>query len=666
MIAELGHFAIVLALAVSIAQGTLPLVGAHRGIHSLSAIARPAAIMQFVLLALAFIALTMAFVGSDFSVLNVWQNSHTDKPLLYKMSGVWGNHEGSLLLWVLILAAFGFGVATLGNNLPPTLRTRVIAIQGLIGVGFLLLLVFLSNPFERVFPVPAQGTGLNPLLQDPGLAFHPPFLYLGYVGFSIAFSFAVAALIEGKVDAAWARWVRPWTLAAWVALTIGIVRGSWWAYYELGWGGWWFWDPVENASFMPWLLGTALLHSSVVVEKRDTLKSWTVLLAILTFSFSLLGTFIVRSGVLNSVHSFATDPERGVYILVFLVVSIGGSLALYAWRAPALKAGGVFAPVSREGALVLNNLLLIAATATVFIGTMYPLFLDAITGEKVTVGPPFFNATFVPLMVPLLAVMAIGPMMPWKRADLAGTLSRMKMAAAVTVVVALSTLYLSGFDPILAVLGMALATWLVVGALVDIGERTQLFRIPLRDALRRGRNLPRSAWGGAIAHAGMGVAILGMTGTLSWEIEKLQIMRPGERIDIAGYELEFRGVKPVTGPNYEAARGTFHVYLNDELVDIMQPESRRFTDPPMVTTEAAIRPRNFGDLYAVVGDSNGDGGFATRIYHKPMINWLWIGSLMMAAGGLVSLTDRRLRVGAPRRSAATAKTEHRPQQEAAT
>jgi cytochrome c-type biogenesis protein CcmF len=664
MIAELGHFAIVLALAVSIVQGTLPLVGAQRGIESLSAIARPAAIMQFALLALAFVALTMAFTGSDFSVLNVWQNSHTDKPLLYKISGVWGNHEGSLLLWVLILAAFGFGVATLGNNLPPSLRTRVIAIQGLIGVGFLLLLVFLSNPFERVFPVPVQGNGLNPLLQDPGLAFHPPFLYVGYVGFSIAFSFAVAALIEGKVDAAWARWVRPWTLAAWVALTIGIAMGSWWAYYELGWGGWWFWDPVENASFMPWLLGTALLHSAIVVEKRNTLKSWTVLLAILTFSFSLLGTFIVRSGVLNSVHSFATDPERGVYILAFLVVSIGGSLGLYAGRAPALKGGGVFAPVSREGSLVLNNLLLIAATATVFIGTMYPLFLDAITGEKVTVGPPFFNATFVPLMVPLLAVMAIGPMMPWKRADLAGTLGRMKMAGAITVIVALVTLYLSGFDPILAVLGMAIGTWLVAGALVDIGERTRVFRIPLADTLRRGRNLPRSAWGGAIAHAGMGVAILGMTGTLSWEIEKLQIMRPGERIGIAGYELEFTGVKPVAGPNYDAARGTFNVYRNDELVEVMQPESRRFSDPPMVTTEAAIRPRNFGDLYAVVGESNGDGGFATRIYHKPMINWLWIGSLMMAVGGLVSLTDRRLRVGAPRRRATPAKTELRPQQQA--
>ncbi|NQV80504.1 MAG: heme lyase CcmF/NrfE family subunit [Alphaproteobacteria bacterium] len=664
MIPELGHFAVILALTVALAQGILPLIGAQRGIASLTAIARPAAVMQFLLIALAFIALTAAFLSSDFSVLNVWQNSHTDKPLLYKISGVWGNHEGSLLLWVFILALFGAAVATLGNNLPTVLRTRVIAIQGLIGVGFLLLLVFLSNPFERVFPVPAQGNGLNPLLQDPGLAFHPPFLYIGYVGFSIAFSFAVAALIEGKVDAAWARWVRPWTLASWTALTIGIAMGSWWAYYELGWGGWWFWDPVENASFMPWLLGTALLHSAIVVEKRDSLKAWTVLLAILTFSFSLLGTFIVRSGVLTSVHAFATDPERGVFILAFLVVAIGGSLALYAWRAPALKGGGIFAPVSREGALVLNNLLLVAATSTVFIGTMYPLFLDAISGEKVTVGPPFFTATFVPLMVPLLAVMAIGPMMPWKRADLAGTLSRLKIAAALTVAVALVTLYLSGVDQILAVLGMALGAWLIFGAATDIAERTKLFRISIGESFRRARNLPRSAWGGAIAHAGLGVAILGMTGTLSWETEQLQIMRPGDRVEIAGYELEFDGVEPVTGPNYDAVRGTFRIYRNGNLIDVMRPETRRFSDPPMVTTEAAIRPHNFGDLYAVVGESNGDGGYATRIYHKPMINWLWIGALVMAAGGLVSLTDRRLRVGAPARRAATASPDLRAQQRA--
>ncbi len=660
MIGELGHFAIILALAVAAVQGTLPLIGAQRNMPALSAIAQPAAIVQFALIALAFGALTHAFVTSDFSVLNVWQNSHTDKPMLYKISGVWGNHEGSLLLWVLILAAFGMGVAVLGSNLPPNLRTRVIAVQGLVGVGFLLLLVFLSNPFARIDPAPLQGNGLNPLLQDPGLAFHPPFLYLGYVGFSIAFSFAVAALIEGKVDAAWARWVRPWTLAAWTALTVGIVMGSWWAYYELGWGGWWFWDPVENASFMPWLLGTALLHSAIVVEKRDALRTWTVLLAILTFSFSLLGTFIVRSGVLNSVHAFATDPARGVYILLFLVIAIGGSLALYAWRAPTLKGGGMFAPVSREGALVLNNLLLVAATATVFIGTLYPLFLDAVTGEKVTVGPPFFHATFVPLMIPLLAVMAVGPMMPWKRADLAGTLGRLKIAGVATVVVTLVTLYLAGVKDVLAVLGMAIATWLIMGALVDIGERTRVFRTKAGDSWRRATNMPRSAWGAAIAHAGMGVAILGMTGSLAWETEHLQIMRPGDRIEVAGYEVQFDGVQAARGPNYDAARGTFRVYRDGDLVEVMQPETRRFANPPMVTTEAAIRPRNFGDLYAVVGESNGDGGFATRIYHKPMINWLWIGSLMMAVGGLVSLSDRRHRVGAPARKRAARTTPTRP------
>ena len=664
MIAEIGQYLLILTLVLAGVQATVPLWGVARGDAAMMRLADRTAIGQAVALLAAFAALTHGFVTSDFSLEVVFQNSHSLKPMLYKVSGVWGNHEGSMLLWVLVLSLFSAAVGLCGRNLPPTLKARVLAVQAMIGLAFLAFIIFTSNPFARLTPAPPNGAGLNPLLQDPGLAFHPPLLYLGYVGFSIAFSFAVAALIEGKVDAAWARWVRPWTLAAWTALTIGIAMGSWWAYYELGWGGWWFWDPVENASFMPWLLGTALLHSAIVVEKRDALKTWTVLLAILTFSFSLLGTFIVRSGVLNSVHAFATDPARGVYILAFLVVAIGGSLALYAWRAPTLKTGGVFAPMSREGSLVLNNLLLIAATATVFIGTMYPLFLDAITGEKVTVGPPFFNATFVPLMVPLVVVMAIGPMMPWKRADLAGTLARMKVAAIVTVAVALLTLYLSGFEPILAVLGMALGTWLLAGAAIDIGERTRIFGISFGDTLKRGRNLPRSAWGGAIAHAGLGVAILGITGSLSWEIERLQIMRPGDRIGIAGYEVEFEGVAPVPGPNYDAVRGTFRVYRDDELVEVMTPETRRFTQPSMVTTEAAIRPRNFGDLYAVVGESNGDGGFATRIYHKPMINWLWVGSVMMALGGLVSLTDRRLRVGAPRRRTAETKPALRPQQQA--
>ena len=408
MIAEIGHYALMLALVLAIVQGTLPLIGAQTGIDSWVAVARPAALGQLFFIAVSFAALTYAFVVSDFSVAAVVKNSHSAKPMLYKISGVWGNHEGSLLLWILILATFGGAVAAFGRNLPPYLRARVLSVQGLIGVGFLLFILLTSTPFERVLNPPADGNGLNPLLQDPGLAFHPPFLYLGYVGFSMAFSFAIAALIEGRVDPAWARWVRPWTLLAWCFLTIGIALGSWWAYYELGWGGWWFWDPVENASFMPWLLGTALLHSSIVVEKRDTLKAWTILLAILTFSLSLLGTFIVRSGVLTSVHAFATDPERGVFILAFLAVVVGGSLLLFAMRGPALKSGGLFSPISREGALVLNNLLLTTACATVLLGTLYPLFLDALTGEKVSVGPPYFNSTFVPLMVPLFAALAAG------------------------------------------------------------------------------------------------------------------------------------------------------------------------------------------------------------------------------------------------------------------
>ena len=451
MIAEIGHFALVLALLLALAQGTVPLIGAGRGDANWMAISGPTALAQLLFVGIAFAALTHAYIVSDFSLVNVADNSHTAKPLLYKITGVWGNHEGSMLLWVFILALFGAAVAAFGANLPPDLRARVIAIQGLIGVGFLLFILFTSNPFARAVPAPAEGSGLNALLQDPGLAFHPPFLYLGYVGFSMAFAFAIAALIEGRVDPAWARWVRPWTLAAWCFLTIGIALGSWWAYYELGWGGWWFWDPVENASFMPWLLGTALLHSAVVVEKRGGLKSWTVLLAILTFSLSLLGTFIVRSGVLTSVHAFAVDPTRGVFILAFLILVVGGSLALYAVRAPALRSSGLFAPISREGGLVLNNLLLATAAATVLLGTMYPLFLDALTGDKVSVGPPYFNATFGPLMVPVVAAMAVGPMLAWRRSDLAGVLGRLKFAAVAAVIAALLAWYAASRGPLIAV-----------------------------------------------------------------------------------------------------------------------------------------------------------------------------------------------------------------------
>jgi c-type cytochrome biogenesis protein CcmF len=526
MVAEFGHIALILALALALVQGILPLIGAARGIPAWMALAPTAAMGQAVLVAFAFGCLTYAYVTSDFSVLNVAENSHTLKPMLYKVSGVWGNHEGSLLLWILILVIFGAAVAVFGRNLPATLKARVLSIQGLIGVGFLAFILFTSNPFARILPPPLEGRGLNPLLQDPGLAFHPPFLYLGYVGFSVAFSFAVAALIEGRVDPAWARWVRPWTLAAWCFLTVGIALGSWWAYYELGWGGWWFWDPVENASFMPWLAGTALLHSAVVVEKRETLKSWTILLAILTFSLSLLGTFLVRSGVINSVHAFATDPTRGVFILIFLGVVVGGSLTLYALRAPVLQAVGVFAPVSREGALVLNNLLLAVATAAVLLGTLYPMAVDALLGAKVSVGPQYFNTVFIPLMTPLLAAMAIGPLLAWKRGDVGAALRRLWPAALATVIaLALGLWLLHGRDA-LALLGLALGAWLGIGTLCEWALRIKLFAAPLSETLNRARHLPRAAWGMTVAHLGMALMVLGITVSSVWQVEVQQVMKP--------------------------------------------------------------------------------------------------------------------------------------------
>ena len=649
MIAEIGHYALVLALALAIVQGTLPLIGAQRDDAVWMGLARPAAVTQCAFVIVAFLALMHAYVTSDFSIVNVAQNSHTAKPLLYKISGLWGNHEGSLLLWVLILTLFGAAVALFGGNLPPGLRARALAVQGLIAVGFLLFTLFTSNPFARVIPPPLQGEGLNPLLQDPGLAFHPPFLYLGYVGFSMAFSFAVAALIEGRVDPAWARWVRPWTLAAWCFLTVGVTLGSWWAYYELGWGGWWFWDPVENASFMPWLAGTALLHSAIVVEKRDALKSWTILLAIITFSLSLLGTFLVRSGVLSSVHAFATDPARGVFILAFLVLVVGGSLTLYAIRAPALKTSGLFAPISREGSLVFNNLLLVTAAGTIFLGTMYPLFLDALTGQKVSVGPPYFNATFGPLMVPLIAVMAIGPLLPWKRADLAGALGRLKLAFAATAALVLIGLYVTSGGPILAVLGIGLAAWLGVGTLVEFAERIKLGRAPLGETWRRARRLPRATYGMSIAHGGVGLVIMGIVASTAWETEQLKVMRPGETTAFAGYDVTFEGTRAAPGPNYSAVRGAFTIRRDGAVIARLEPETRNYPTPPMQTSEAAIRPTPVADFYAVIGEADGLGGWATRLYYKPLIHWIWFGAFVMVFGGLVSLSDRRYRVGAPAR-----------------
>ncbi|PPR79442.1 MAG: Cytochrome c-type biogenesis protein CcmF [Alphaproteobacteria bacterium MarineAlpha2_Bin1] len=649
MTAEIGQFCMILALIVAASQAIIPQIGASKRDYSLVLFGKYAAIIQLILILIAFLCLMHLYIISDFSVLNVWQNSHSEKPLLYKISGVWGNHEGSLLLWVLILALFGAAVASFSKNLPPTLVGRVISIQAAIGFGFLILLIFLSNPFARISPTPINGSGLNPLLQDPGLAFHPPFLYLGYVGFSIAFSFAIAALIEGKVDAAWARWVRPWTLAAWCFLTIGISLGSWWAYYELGWGGWWFWDPVENASFMPWLIGTALLHSAIVVEKRDTLKSWTILLAILAFSFSLLGTFIVRSGILNSVHSFASDPGRGVFILVFLIITIGGSLALYTWRAPNLKGGGLFSPISREASLVINNLLLMSATATVLLGTLYPLILDAISGEKVSVGPPYYIGTFIPIMTPLVVVMGIAPMISWKRSDLSGVLSRFWICILITIVAGLVTLFLTYKGPILAVLGIILSVWLISGSIADFLERIKLFKVSFNDSFKRIINYPRSAIGGTIAHAGVGILIFGITISSAFELEKIQSVKTGDRVQVGNYIFEFKGTEISRGPNYDAIRGNFDVYKGNDLIIKMQPENRSFINPEMVTTEAAIYPRNLGDLYAVLGEKNPNNTFSTRLYYKPMINCLWLGCLLMALGGFISLSDRKYRIGAPKK-----------------
>jgi len=649
MIPELGHYALVLALAMAIIQSTVPMIGAARRDAAWMAVAQPAALAQLGAIAVAFAALTWAYVVSDFTVSNVVQNSHSAKPMLYKISGVWGNHEGSMVLWVLILAMFGAMVAGFGRNLPPTLKARVLGIQGMIGVGFLLFILLTSNPFLRVVPPPLDGQDLNPLLQDPGLAFHPPFLYFGYVGFSMAFSFAVAALIEGRVDAAWARWVRPWTLAAWCGLTLGIALGSWWAYYELGWGGWWFWDPVENASFMPWLTGTALLHSAIVVEKRDTLKSWTLLLAIVTFGLSLLGTFLVRSGVLTSVHAFAVDPDRGLFILVLLVIAVGGSLALFAWRAPALKGGGLFAPVSREGALVLNNLLLTTAALTVFVGTLYPLFLDALGQGTVSVGPPYFNATFGPLMVPLVAAMAIGPMLSWKRADLAGALGRLKLAALLTVLTILAALWLQGVKPVLALLGIALAAWAFFGALVEFAERIKLGRAPLRVSWDRAKGLPRSAWGLTIAHAGLGIAITGMVGSTAWMTERIELMEPGATMEVAGYQMTFRGVEQIRGPNYIADQGTIEVTRDGDPVAVLTPEKRWYPVAQMQTTEAAIHTTFVSDIYAALGEPKDGGAWSIRAYHHPLVPWIWFGCVVMVIGGMASLSDRRLRIGAPAR-----------------
>jgi cytochrome c-type biogenesis protein CcmF len=649
MIVEFGHFALLLALATALAQMVLPALGAHAGDERLMQVAKPAALAQLGLLVIAFAALTYAYVTSDFSVENVWSNSHSHKPLIYRISGVWGNHEGSMLLWVLILALFGAAVALFGANLPATLRANVLAVQACIAVAFLLFIVLASNPFTRI-PLQAEGRGLNPILQDFALAIHPPFLYAGYVGLSMAFSFAVAALIEGRIDAAWARWVRPWTLAAWIFLTLGIAMGSWWAYYELGWGGWWFWDPVENASFMPWLVATALLHSAVVMEKREALKVWTILLAILAFSLSLIGTFLVRSGVLTSVHAFAVDPMRGVFILMLLVVLIGGALALYAWRAPQLQQGGLFAPISREGALVLNNVLLTVACATVFIGTLYPLALESITGDKISVGPPYFNSTFTPLMIPLLLALPIGPVLAWKRGDLPGAMQRLFAAAALALLALTVTAALTWRGPWLAPFGIALGVWVVAGAFFEWASRVKLFGASPEEALRRAAGLPRSAYGGMLAHAGVGITVIGIVATTAWQSEVVVSMKPGERAEIAGYAITFGGVAPGKGPNYQEQAAQISVARGGTAVAELAPSKRTFDAPRQTTTEAGIHVALRGDLYAVLGDEVDGGGWVVRLYFNPLVRLIWLGAIVMAIGGALSLSDRRLRVGAPRRA----------------
>lgn len=653
---EFGHFALILALPVALVQSIVPLIGAQRRDSALMATANPAALLQMLLVGTSFAVLVQAFVVSDFSVINVFQNSHTTKPLIYKISGAWGNHEGSLLLWVTILAVFGATVAAFGDRLPDSLRARALAVQGMIGAGFIAFILFTSNPFLRLDPVPVQGQGLNPLLQDPGLAFHPPMLYLGYVGFSMAFSFAVAALLEGRVDAAWARWVRPWTLAAWSFLTLGIGLGSWWAYYELGWGGWWFWDPVENASFIPWLTGTALLHSAIVVEKREALKSWTILLAIITFSLSLLGTFLVRSGILTSVHAFAADPTRGVFVLGLLAIAVGGSLALYAARAPALEPSGLFAPVSREGGLLINNLFLATAAATVLLGTLYPLIAEALELGKLSVGAPYFNSVFVPLMVPLAILMGIGPMMAWKRSDLAGVLGRLKGALVAVVIVFGIALALSGVSPIdiAGAAGFALAAWLFAATLIEWSGRVRLFQIPLADTWSRARALPRASYGMTVAHLGMAVLIAGVSGSSAWKEENILTMGPGDKVSVAGFEVTFNGAEIVQGANYESLQGTFTARKGGS-AHVLTPERRVYDQPVQQTTEAAIHTTFWSDLYLVIGDGPTENGrYVVRAFHEPFVPFLWYGILLMGFGGAISLTDRRHRVGTPRRVTSSA------------
>ncbi|ESY81964.1 heme lyase subunit CcmF [Mesorhizobium sp. LNHC220B00] len=647
---ETGHFALVLAFALSLVQTIVPLFGARLNNQRLMAVGGPVAVTGFALTALSFAALASAYASSDFSLANVWENSHSLQPLIYKITGTWGNHEGSMLLWVLILTFFGALVAAFGSNLPATLRANVLAVQGSIGAAFFLFILVTSNPFIRLNPAPIEGRDLNPILQDLGLAIHPPMLYLGYVGFSICFSFSVAALIEGRIDASWARWVRPWTLVAWMFLTGGIAMGSYWAYYELGWGGFWFWDPVENASFMPWLAGTALLHSAIVMEKRSALKIWTLLLAILTFSLSLLGTFLVRSGVLTSVHAFATDPTRGVFILCILTLFIGGSLALFALRASKLTAGGLFHPVSREGALVLNNLFLTTATATVLVGTLYPLAIEAFSADKISVGAPFFNLTFAPLMVPLLVMVPFGPLLAWKRGDVFGVAQRLMAAFAAALLATLVTVLFIDGASVLAAVGVGLGVWLILGALTDLAIKAGIGSVATPTMVRRLVGLPRSVFGTALAHLGLGLTVLGIVGTLCFGTEKILSMHPGETVEISGRMVRFVGLYPAQGPNYNEDRGRFELIgVSGSPVSEVSSAKRFYPVRQMTTTESGIKTIGLSQLYISLGDEGKDGSVVVRLWWKPLVTLIWGGGLVMMAGAAMSLMDRRLRVGAPSR-----------------
>lgn len=642
MIPEIGNFSLILALLLAITQGTLPIIGAARGIPSWIALARPVVQGQFVFVLIAFLCLGYSFVSSDFSVMNVAKNSNTELPFHFRVAATWGSHEGSLLLWVLMLASWSVAVSVFSKQLPDDIVARVLGVLGLVSVGFLLFMLFTSNPFDRLLPAALEGSDLNPLLQDAGMVIHPPMLYMGYVGFSVAFAFAIAALLSGKLDATWARWSRPWTIVAWVFLTIGIMLGSWWAYYELGWGGWWFWDPVENASFMPWLVGTALVHSLAVTEKRGSFKSWTVLLAISTFALSLLGTFLVRSGVLTSVHAFATDPARGVFILAFLVIVMSCSLLLFAWRAPKVGLGGKFELVSRESLLLANNILLLVAAGSILLGTLYPLIIDALGLGKLSVGPPYFEAVFVPVMTPAIFLIGIGPISRWKQMSLPTLVIRLRWAFAVSVISALMTPYLMGEWKPLVSFGLLLAFWIFACAFVNLKHR--LSNSGQGSIFARLARQSRSYYGMHCAHIGVAVFIIGVTLVNSYETEKDVRMDVGSRVTVGGYTFQFNGTSDVVGPNYKAVRGDIDVIQDDKIIRAMHPEKRTYNASGMAMTEAAIDTGLFRDLYVALGEPLANNAWVVRAYHKPFVDWIWLGCFLMAIGGILSVTDRRYRL----------------------